>query len=125
MLNLFHILSNLTGDLKAIYITPTQGLRQGDPVSPYLFFICAKSLSALLKKNVDNGLMKGAAACSRGLEISHLFFTDDSLIFCRATREDCSSLEHVLETYEQASGQQLNWDKASLKLNHEVLIHYC
>jgi len=92
------------------HITPTQGLRQGDPVSPYLFLICAKILSALLKKNVDNGLMKGAAAFSRGLEISHLFFTDDSLIFCRATREDCSSLEHVLETYEQASGQQLNWD---------------
>ena len=64
------------------HITPTHGLRQRDPVSPYLFLICAKILSALLKKNVDDGLMKGAAACLRGLEISHLFFTNDSLIFC-------------------------------------------
>ena len=66
------------------HITPTQGLRQGDPLSPYLFLICAKGLSAMLKKSVMDGQMKGVDACSRGPEISHLFFTDDSLIFCRA-----------------------------------------
>ena len=52
--------------------------------------------------------MKGVAFCSRGLEISHLFFADDSLIFCQATRGDYSSLEKTLEAYENALGQQLN-----------------
>ena len=42
------------------------------------------------------------------------FLVDDSLIFCRAMREDCTSLENILETYEHVSGQQLNWDKTSL-----------
>ena len=43
-----------------------------------------------------------------------MFFADDILIFCKATRDDCSNLEMILETYEQVSGQQLNKDKTSL-----------
>ena len=62
----------------------------------------------MLKKFVVDGQMKGVAFYSRGLEISHLFFADDSLIFCRATRGDCSSLEKNLEAYENALSQQLN-----------------
>ena len=53
-------------------------------------------------------------ACQGTLAISHLFFADDILIFCKATRDDCSNLEMILETYEQVSGQQLNKDKTSL-----------
>ena len=49
--------------------------------------------------------MKGVVACTRGPKISNLFFANDSLIFCRATREDCTNLERTLETYEQALDQ--------------------
>lgn len=63
---------------------------------------------------MEQGSLKGIVACQRAPDISHLFFADDSLIFCRATREDCVALEGVLETYETASGQQLNRDKTSL-----------
>ena len=90
------------------HITPTQGLCLGNPLSPYLFFICAEGLFALLTKFVEDGLLKGVEACLRGPTISHLFFAYDSLIFCRATREDCTSLENILETYEHVFGQQLN-----------------
>ena len=63
---------------------------------------------------MDQGFLKVIAACQGAPEISHLLFADDSLIFYRATREDCMALEQVLETYEQASGQQLNRDKTSI-----------
>lgn len=52
---------------------------------------------------------------SRGAPtLSHLFFVDDSLIFCKATLNYCDSLQHVLKVYEDASSQQLNRAKTSL-----------
>ena len=47
-------------------------------------------------------------------DISHLLFANDSLIFCRVAREECSNLKRVLDIYEQASDQELNSDKTSL-----------
>lgn len=97
-------------------ITPTKGLRQGQPLSLYLFLICAKGLSSMLKALVDQGTIKGVVAYARGPNISHLFFADDSLIFYRATFEECSNLLKILENYKKASCQQLNCEKTSLFL---------
>ena len=44
-------------------IVPTQGLRQGDPISPYLFLLCAEGLSAMLRKNENGGIPRGIAVC--------------------------------------------------------------
>ena len=95
-------------------ITPTRGIRQRDPLSPYLFLLCAKGLSSLIKTFMANGDLKGISVCRGGPFLSHLFFADDSLIFCRASLEDCDELQRVLEVYERASGQQLNRAKTSL-----------
>ena len=74
------------------HISPTRGLRQGDPLSPYLFLLCAKGLSALIKKAVAKGSMEGIFVCKNGPYLSHLFFADDSLIFCKATTGECDVL---------------------------------
>ena len=86
-------------------IIPSRGIRQGDPLSPYLFLLCAEGLSALIKASVGNGSMEGIAICRGGPQLSHLFFADDSLIFCKATIAECDALQRVLGVYEQASGQ--------------------
>ncbi|XP_075665752.1 uncharacterized protein LOC142635493 [Castanea sativa] len=95
-------------------ITPTRGLRQGDPISPFLFLFCAEGLSSLLQQATSAGSLKGVAASPQGPWISHLFFADDSIIFCQATKEECNHLEHILETYEHASSQKINREKTSL-----------
>jgi hypothetical protein len=95
-------------------IIPQRGLRQGDPISPYLFIICAEALGALLTKANEDGALTGVPTSVRGPRISHLFFADDSLLFCRATRTQWESLTQVLQIYENASGQRLNASKTSI-----------
>ena len=73
-------------------ITPSKGIRQGDPLSPYLFLICAKSLSALIKKVVYDGTLKGVSICRAGPRLSHLFFANDNIIFYKATIVECETI---------------------------------
>ena len=74
------------------HITPKRGLRQGDPLSPYFFFMCTKGLHGLISQAAHNGDIRGVSLCRNGPRITHLFFADDSLIFCRAREEECQSL---------------------------------
>ena len=86
-------------------INPTRGPRQGDPISLYLFLICAEGLSAMLKKEEREGQIKGVA---RGAScLSHLLFADDNIVFCRASVEECDRLIKVLEEYEVIRGRSL------------------
>ena len=85
-------------------INPTRGLRQGDPISPYLFLLCTEGLSTMLKKEERDGQIKGVAVCRGAPHMSHLLFTDDSIVFCRASVEECDRLINVLEECEGDSG---------------------
>ena len=86
------------------HIVPSRGIRQGDPLSPYLFLLCVEGFSALIKKEVENGRLGGVAVCHRGPKISHLFFAHDSLIFCKASLEECDALQRVLRYMRVLSG---------------------
>ena len=96
------------------HITPTRGLCQGDPLSPYFFLMCTEGLHGLISKAAHNGDIRGVSLCRNGLRITHLFFADDSLLFCRAREEECQSLLEVLAKYERASGQQINRTKTTI-----------
>lgn len=74
-------------------------------MSPYLFLLCEKGLSALINKAVQNRFIHGVAASAKGPKISHLFFTNDNLIFSKATTQECGEILRVLQVYEESSGQ--------------------
>ena len=96
------------------HITPTRGLRQGDPLSPYLFLMCTEGLHGLINKAATNGSICGVSLCRNGPKLTHLLFADDSLIFYRAKEEECQTLLEVLAKYERPSGQQINRAKTTL-----------
>ena len=62
-------------------IIPSRGLRQCDPLSPYLFILCAKGLSSLIRKHEKAGLIHGVKVAGGAPMVSHLFFADDSFLF--------------------------------------------
>jgi hypothetical protein len=74
------------------HIKPSRGLRQGDPLSPYLFLLCAEGLHSLIKKAKRDGAIQGVSLCRDGPKITHLFFVDDSLLFSKATPTACGKI---------------------------------
>lgn len=96
-------------------IWPTRGIRQGNPLSPYLFLVCSEALNQQLQFAANSGAIRGFSLCREGPKISHLFFADNTLLFCHATKGDLEVILHILQLYELASGQKLNREKTMVE----------
>lgn len=90
---------NINGKRGEIFQS-SRGLRQGDPLSPFLFLICSEGLSALMRLSLQEGKLKGVRASRKGLGISHLLFADDCILFTEATTKGLRVLKGVMKEYE-------------------------
>ena len=97
-----------------------RGLRQGDPLSPYLFLLCAEVFSAMISNAIMDESLHGIRVAPTAPSVSHLFFADDSIIFARATPEEVDIIRSILKFYEDSSGQQVNFDKSQLLSSRKV-----
>lgn len=94
--------------------SPTRGLRQGDPLSPFLFLFVADGLSSLLQREAAQGTVTPIKVCRRAPGISHLLFADDSLFFFKAEPNEAIRVQQVLQMYARGTGQYINPQKCSI-----------
>lgn len=104
-------------------IHPQRGIRQNDPISPYLYLLCSEGLSALIRNSIQQGHLHGFKASRNGPPISHLFFADDSLLFCKATAAECTTLLNILHKYAAVSGQHVNFQKSAVTFGKGLTPH--
>jgi hypothetical protein len=101
-------------DTRSEYFAPKKGLRQGDPISPYLFVICMDKLSHLICEAVEKGDWTAMKAGRNGPMVSHQMFADDLLLFGQATTSQMVCVREVLKTFCSLSGQNISNDKTNI-----------
>ena len=86
-------------------IHPSRGIRQGDPLSPYLFLLYIEGLHGLINQAACSGNIRGISIYRNGPRLTHLVFANDSLLFCKAISQECQFVQRILGAFEEASGQ--------------------
>lgn len=94
--------------------SPGRGLRQGDPLSPYLFILVMEKLSHMIQDAVREGAWKPFKLSQGGFSLSHLFFADDLMLFAEASVEQISNIMDILLDFAGQSGLQLSVGKSKL-----------
>ena len=87
---------------------PSRGIRQGDPLFPYLFILCMEILGALITDKCENKLWDLILASRGGVAFSHLFFADDLVLFAKVDVKNCWVVRDVLDTFCELSGQKVS-----------------
>jgi hypothetical protein len=91
-----------------------RGLKQGDPLAPFLFLLVAEGFSGLMRNAVDRNLFEGFAFGDNCMVVSHLQYADDTLCIGKPTVENLWALKSILRGFEMVSGLKINFFKSSV-----------
>ncbi|KAJ0732921.1 putative RNA-directed DNA polymerase [Helianthus annuus] len=116
------IMATLTSSRASVLVngSPTmefdcsRGLRQGDPLSPFLFVLAMEALTGIMKKAVSEGIFKGLRVSAAGPVLSHLIYADDVVFMGEWSSENAINLRRILRCFHLASGLKVNLAKCSL-----------
>lgn len=101
-------------------VKPYRGIRQGDPLSPYIFILCGEVLYSLCRKVGREGSLKGIRVARGSPRINHLLFADDTMMICHSTPKNCHVLSKLLLDYEALSGQKVNIAKSAITFSSKM-----
>ncbi|GKV14959.1 hypothetical protein SLEP1_g25757 [Rubroshorea leprosula] len=92
----------------------TKGIRQGDPLSPFLFLIVAEGLNGLMTAAVEKNLYKGVEVGNDVVTVTHLQFANDTIFFGEASEQNIRIVKCILRTFEMVVGLKINFRKCQL-----------
>lgn len=103
------------------YFYPSRGIRQHDPLSPYIFIICMEPLIRHFNSLASNPCNHiGILSSPRGFRVVNLMFVDDCLIFSRASTKAARKIALLLKRFAEVSGQKINFNKSSLYFSNNT-----
>lgn len=93
---------------------PTRGLRQGDPLSPYVFLLCVEFLTILMEKEVSGGEWNGIGITRGSVSLSHLIFADDIVLMGQTDENMVAAMERASDVFCFWLGQSTSAVKSKL-----------
>ena len=101
-------------------IYPLRGIRQGDPLYPYIFIICMDFLGQLIEEKCSMKEWQPVKASQSGPAFSHLLFADDLVFFAKADHANCAAIREVLDVFCGVSGQTISEAKSRVYFSPNV-----
>eukprot|EP00253_Pinus_taeda_P035256 PITA_35256 len=98
----------------------SRGIRQGDPLSPFLFILVAEGLGRFIKKERETNRIKGLKLWGNNLPLTHQQFVDDIMLFGEPTVKEVRHLRRILDLFAEASGLEINRDKSCVFIFNTV-----
>jgi len=108
------IMSILLNGSPSEAFTPSRGLRQGDPLSPFLFILAAEGLGSLVNDQVSREQIKGLQICGEDIPVSHQQFVDDVMLYGQATLKEAQKIIKSLSQFSESFGMEINKDKSKV-----------
>ncbi|GJW37584.1 RNA-directed DNA polymerase, eukaryota [Tanacetum coccineum] len=121
--NGYNVVSIRLEDLIIINGSPTdefqfgKGLKQGDPLSPFLFILIMETLHLSFQRVVDAGMFHGLKLGGT-LNLSHMFYADDAVFVGEWSENNIATLVHVLDCFHKVSGLKINMNKSKIIGTH-------
>ncbi|GJX99335.1 RNA-directed DNA polymerase, eukaryota [Tanacetum coccineum] len=112
-LRICHAISNLVNGSPTAEFPFFRGLKQGDPLAPFLFILVMESLHLSVSRAVSEGVFKGIQLHG-SMSISHLFYADDAVFIGEWSDANLVSLVRILNCFYLASGLKINLQKSQV-----------
>jgi len=109
--NLLCLFSILINGVPSLPFSPYRAICQGDPLSPFLFIIMEEGLSRFIQASIENLFLDDLPLHDIDPLVTHSHFVDDTLMMGSPMIQEAHKFLHILKTFYDASGMDLNKDK--------------
>ena len=101
--------------------SPSRGIHQGDPLSPYIFILCLEYIGLLIQDKTANNTWKPIKASRSSPVFSHLFFADDLMLFSQASLKNNEAIDEVQTIFCCLFGQRVSKEKSRVLFSKTLL----